>query len=408
MAGTPTTMTTADAILKDFYSGPMESIINQSHPLYDATAKGTESYLGRQVKFPVQLRRPMNVGSRSSYVPEANATTVEDASVSAKKHYARIQLSGEVIAAATGNNTGAFLSAVEMETKANAEALADDLNRQCYGFVNSVNNNTGVLTQVNGTVGAATTVTCDSNRYLYPGTRIWIGTAAEITGGTADKVTVLTQSTNGTDITIASTTVADNDLIVRGDSLESAYTAEIAGLNFAISTADDNFQGIDTGDYPEWKGIVNSNSGVARNLDLRLMNLVIDDLYDSSGKRPDFLIMHSSIRREYVDLLTPDVRYQPQKLEGGYETLTFASNGTPMKVHDDKHATYGNIYFLNMSTIKRYELQPFKWQDRTGAIWRPVADKDDWEAIYLGYNNLGYRQRNALAVLKDIDYSLTA
>ena len=66
MAGTPTTMTTADAILKDFYSGPMESIINQSHPLYDATAKGTESYLGRQVKFPVQLRRPMNVGSRSS------------------------------------------------------------------------------------------------------------------------------------------------------------------------------------------------------------------------------------------------------------------------------------------------------------------------------------------------------
>ena len=44
-----------------------------------------------------------------------------------------------------------------METKANAEALADDLNRQCYGFVNSVNNNTGVLTQVNGTVGDLST-----------------------------------------------------------------------------------------------------------------------------------------------------------------------------------------------------------------------------------------------------------
>lgn len=411
MASTPVTMTTADAYLKDFMKGPVESVLNKSHPLLDVIDKGTDPFRGRDVIFPVTLRRPDGVGFRATYLPEAKASASGKCTITAKKMYARIELSGEVMAAAQGDDVGAFQSAARAEIEGAAEATADDLNRACYGFVNSVNNNTGALTQVNMTGATATSIVTDSNRYLAPGMRVWIGTAAEIAGGTADKVTVLTVSDDGVTITIASTAVADNDLIVRGDTLDSNYNCELTGLNFAIRDADDNFQGIDTGDYPEWASVVMDNPsspGTTRNLDTRLMHLTCDKLKDVSGRKPNFLLMHSSMRREYADLLTPDTRYVAQKLHGGYETINFASSSTPMSIHDDKHATYGTMFFLNTDTIKKYEMKGAGWEERTGAIWRPVTDKDSFEALYVNYLNIGYRQRNALAKLTDLSYSLTA
>lgn len=165
---------------------------------------------------------------------------------------------------------------------------------------------------------------------------------------------------------------------------------------------------MDTGNYPGWAGVVNDNGGTLRNLELRLMFATCDLVKRKSGFAPNKVIMHDSMRREYTDLLVQDVRYQPQKLEGGVEKLTFAGFDRPIDIFTDRQCTLGAIYFLNMKYIKQFTLQPWGWMDKDGAVLSRVVDKPNYEATFRKYFNLGTRMRNSAGVLKDLNYSLNA
>lgn len=405
------TTTTADAILKDNYIGPIETIINESHPLLSETEQDQTKFTGKRVVFPVKVARNNGAGARNTSLPTAGFTATEDSIVTAKRLFSRFEIEDTLISAAS-NDRGSFVEAVTMEMDGAIESLKYDINRQLYGNKITADSNTGPITKVNGAVGASATIIVDDNHNIEPGQTLVVGTAAELTGtGTPVLLTVATVSDDGVTITsVLPVTLVDDDIIVRGDGTAVAnhgYTNEVNGLSFIVNDEDDDFQSVDTGNYPGWSATVN-DSAATRNLELRLMFATCDQVKRKSGFAPTKVIMHDSMRREYTDLLVQDVRYQPQKLEGGVEKLTFAGFDKPIEIFTDRQCTLGAIYFLGMKHIKQFTLQPWGWMDKDGAVLARVVDKPNYEATFRKYFNLGTRMRNSSGVLKDLNYSLNA
>ena len=406
------TTTTADGFLKEFYVGPVETALNEMHPMLEETEKSPVTFKGKYALFPVRVQRNQGVGSRGTVLPTAGYTVMEDSTVRAKRLYGRFSIEDTLISAANSDR-GAFAEAVSAEMEGLIESLKNEANRQIYGNKLASNDNTGPITRVNGVVTASTTVVLDTNHVLEPGNTLVIGTAAELTGtGTPVLATVATVSDDGVTITTtAAVTLADDDIVVRGDGTGTTahgYGNEISGLSYIVNDEDDNFQGIDTGNYPIWKSEVNDNSGVSRNLELRLMTATCDRIKRASGTGPNKVIMHDSTRREYVELLQQDVRYQAQKLEGGVEKLTFASFDKPMEVFTDRHCNLGTIYFLNMKDIRQFVLEDWGWMDKDGAVLSRESNSASYEATMRRYFNFGTRRRNSAGKLTDISYTLNA
>jgi len=276
---------------------------------------------------------------------------------------------------------------------------------------------TGVLAQATAgatvtTAAAGVNVNFDNpgTRYLKKGMRMQLGSIAELGGTSAEAVEVVSV----TSATVAkcksletgSVTVQDDDFFTRGDTSGNAFDNEITGLEQMVQN-EGTLQTIDPTTDVEWKANVLDNSGTNRPLSLELMQLAVDNTDEVSGEEPDLIIGHHSIRREYINLLTSDVRYAPEQLKGGFQKLTYSGGTNPITFEFDRYAPYNRVYFLHTKDIKQYVLQDWKWADRDGSVMNRVANQDSWEAFMCWYGNLGLDRRHSQTVLKDITVSNT-
>jgi hypothetical protein len=412
-----------DVVLKEFYEGPVREHLNNKITILQYVEKSKRKWNGRRVLFPVHLRRNHGVGARgeSGTLPTAGRQEYVESKISSKFMYGRIELTGVVIAASEGDK-GSFASALRTEVEGLRRDLRVDMNRQVWGNsiastanggLDSASGNTGIVSLVNVApthAGGVTTFTVDNpgTRYIKPGSQLAVGTEAELTSANfptgCQTVTVATVPSKTTFTVTGDVTanVVDNDLISLGDSSDNSFDKEIAGLSFMVSDADDDFQTVDTGLNPEWKANVLDNGGDSRPLSLELMQLAIDTADEVAGAEPNLVMGHHSIRREYINLLTSDVRYAPEQLKGGFQKLTYAGGTTPMPLEFDRHAPYNKLFFLNTNDIKLYVMKDWAFADRDGSTFSRMANSDSWEAFMCWYGNMGLERRFSQTVLTDI------
>ena len=423
MASQDTTTSGFDAVLKDFYEGTVRTHLNQKTTLLKHIEKSQRSWSGRQVLFPVNLRRSSGVGARaeSGTLPVADRQRYADCKIGAKFLYGRIEITGPVIEASRGDK-GAFASALRSEIDGMRRDLRDDVNRQLYGN-NTGDSASGILAKNNFAAGTGadpafdggtglTTFTVDSpgSRYIKPGMTVAIGTAAELTGTGAPIVMTVATVPSRTTFTVSGDQTAlldaDNDLVVRGDASDTSFNKELAGLSDIVANNTD-LQTITIAAFPEWKANVleNTPAGTNRALSLELMQLAVDTTDEVGGSEPDLIIGHHSVRREYVNLLNPDVRYSPESLTGGFRTLTYTGGTEPITIEFDKHASYNQLYFLNSSDLRWYVQKDWGWANRDGSVMNRKQNQDAWEAFMCFYGNLGAERRNTQTVLKDVSAS---
>jgi len=423
IADNAVTKSNFDAVLKEFYEGPVREHLNNSIPILEYIEKSKRSWSGRHVRFPVHLRRNHGVGARgaSGFLPSPGRQQYVESKINVKQIYGRIELIGLAIAASEGDK-GSFASALRTEVDGLRRDLRVDMNRQVWG--NPVADtgggvlNTGLLAKLNSepaslAAGATVSVTFDEpgTRYLKAGMTLNIGTATGLgtgtlaTGGTGqldvDSVTsttvaVLKNNTSG------AIDVAENDICVRGDANDNTFNQEITGLSFIVSNADDDLQEVDTGNNPEWKSTVLDNNDDNRPLSLELMQLAIDSTDEVSGTEPNLVMGHHSVRREYINLLTADVRYAPEQLRGGFQKLTYAGGTRPMPIEFDRMAPYNKLFFINTGDIKLYVMKDWAWADRDGSTFSRKANSDSWEAFMCWYGDIGCERRFSHTLLDDI------
>ena len=410
-----------DVVLKDYYEGPVREHLNNSIPILKYVEKSKRKWNGRAVVFPVHTGRNFGVGARgeTDQIPTAGKQSYIESRILSKFLYGRIRITGPVIAASQGNK-GSFASALRTEVEGMRSDLRVDMNRQILGNLGadadaagSPGGENGILAVISEAqdAGALTTIKVDNpgTRYIKKGMTVTIGLlgggdgntlAATNTGVTVSSVDSTTQFTISTN----SAAYVNNEVVVLGDANASSFQNEVTGLSFlATDSTEFSLQAIDPSSNPEWTANVLSNDGNGnRPLSLELMQLCIDTADEVAGEEPNLIMGHHSMRREYINLLTSDVRYAPEQLKGGFQKLTYAGGMKPMPIEFDRMAPYNKLFFLQTKDIRLYTMKDWQWADRDGSTFSRIADRDSWEAFMCWYGNLGLERRFAQTVLTEI------
>ena len=195
------------------------------------------------------------------------------------------------------------------------------------------------------------------------------------------------------------------------DTTHSAYWAGVSGiLEYATdSNTYASVYDLDRGSsYPTLDGVHNKNSGTVRPFDENLISLVVDQVVDNGvGDEPDALVMHRSVRREYVKQTQGDRRFAPVTKEQGFSgRLVFSAGDAELPIVTDRDCPPGLAFVLNTEDWGWLSQSPMGDIDEKGM--RFVADKDAHEMIVHKSGNEICRKPFNQGVIDDIQYDVDA
>lgn len=387
-------LTTADAILKDLYVGPIVEQLNKKTYMIDQIDRAGEAegvtFSGRMAIFPVHKGRNRGRGSRGDggVLPTAGVQSYEDAQVSMRYHYQSIELS-DVAIESSKSNEGAFVNLLDSEVKGAAEDMRKDVNRQVFGTGDGV-----LATFATGVTTATNTFTVDNIQYLHVGDPIDVrrktdGTA--VTGGTANEITAL--STDGTvtvssNITTGTITASQYAVYISGNrSQEMDGLRNIVNTGRTLHTINSATAG---NEY--WNGQVRSvgtSAGSTATAGETAFELIADDVGATGQGETSVYVTTRGIRRRLADTFQSQKRFndaRAQEIHGGYSAIMVASGNGEVPVVADDDCPKQTVFAIDKSALRWVELTSPGWMDRDGAILRlkPGSTAGTHEAIYQG------------------------
>tara|TARA_R110002126_G_scaffold36553_2_gene111063 strand:+ start:4886 stop:6412 length:1527 start_codon:yes stop_codon:yes gene_type:complete len=131
----PATLATFDAILQDFYLGPIQEQLNQEVLALELMEKVKVDWNGRQCIIPVHISRNDSAALGNAFVaeggglPTAGQQGYEDLQIRARFQYGRFSVTGPAIAAAKKGGTHTFISWVDSEMKKLVSDVRDAANK---------------------------------------------------------------------------------------------------------------------------------------------------------------------------------------------------------------------------------------------------------------------------------------
>lgn len=398
-----------DAVLKEVYEKTIVALLNSRTRTRNLFKKETGSWEGRQVRYPLNVRRNQGVmfTTENGTLPSAGNQQYTETRIPMRYAHGRIQLSIQTIKHSR-TSKGAFKRAMDQEMMGLVRDLGNDLNRSMFGaglgtlaFVNEATptgDTTLIVDAPGGVVGAT-----HGNRFLNVGMTVGFinsGSGALRGTGASPGRTVTAVSTDGTNVTLDSAPgggTADNDFVVRIASTastlvvtDSAYNQEFNGLLALIddSTYVTTLNNVSRTTYPIFKSSVLSSVGplsadvLQRGLD------VADQLGEAQIKN---FIAHHSVRRAYLTMVDADRRYIGSDLlspDAGTKAAKMGDvtfGGIPWQV--DKDAPYGMLFGFDPTTATRWVEVEGEWADDDGTILLRLTNADAYEARYRIFEN---------------------
>jgi hypothetical protein len=301
-----------------------------------------------------------------------------------------IQFSG-LVAAAADEDDETFANVVVDALDMAKERMLKDENRQFYGL------GTGVLASPAGTVSsAATSFSVDSAQYLRANMVIDVcaaGSSTEVISSArisdVDKVNnvVYLATSLGASLTVANELVKEN---IRAS--QPSDGKEMMGLRGIVDDSTDltTFENLSAASNRIWRGRrIDASSA---NLTSDLLQRLLDDVEVLGGDAPDTIIMHQKQRRKYLDIVVPQKRYNDQKLDAGFDMLSF--NGKDLFLDED--CQQATVYALTKKHIQKYELEAIGMGKYDGSdTFLRAVNQDVFQAYWRHYCNFGTGKRNA-------------
>jgi hypothetical protein len=190
---------------------------------------------------------------------------------------------------------------------------------------------------------------------------------------------------------------ADNDYIVQAantsvtDILDCAYEKAFWGLPALVDdgTNRDNYFGILRSQAESLKSYVVGSVGA---MSLDVAQRTSDVVYQKLGGIIDKILMHHSVRREYIKLLNDDRRYMGSDLKSPDGATKAFQQGDltigEVAIKCIRSLGLAQVYFLDTkkSGFKRYVAEPGKFMDRDGSVWQRegtgTSARHAYEATY--------------------------
>lgn len=389
-------LTTADAILKDLYVGPIVEQLNQKTYMIDQIERDSDhiDHTGRRAVIPVHKNR--NRGRTSladgGTLPVAGRQDWADAIVNIKYHYYGIEISDQAIEA-TKRNEGAFVALLDAETKGVAKDMRKDINRQVFGTGD------GILTAC--VSAAAGVVTVDTVQYI----------------GIGDTLDILVSATGATSAGVVGTTVTARDPVAKTitvspapgtpASINSTYAVyvtgarnnEMDGIQNIISTSR-TLHSINsaTAGNEYWNAAsrdVGTNDTTTAVAGESVFEQLADDVGATGNGEIEVFLTTRGIRRRLADTYQSQKRFndaQAVNVHGGYSAIMV--NEVPVVADDD--APKKRAWGLNKGAFKWFEQTSPGWlESKDGQVFHlkpsSTAGRFDtvWQAWFRWYAALG-------------------
>lgn len=394
-----TTMTVADALLKEVYEPSLRDQLQSEVTTLkriESTSEGVSHDVGgKYVVFPIRTRRNHGVGARleNEALPEPKSQKYAAPRINLAYLYGAMSLTGQTMELAEKDHQS-FVSVLSEETKGLKETLVKDMNRQIYG--------TSLGTLATVTADAANTVTVDTVQYLELGMIIDI---YDTTGATerADKreitaIAGLVVTYSGAD---ASGVIVATDILVRFNSV----SRETIGFKQIVSDTGILYN-INPATEPVWKSVMNTNGGVNRALSEALMVKMVHDIRRQGGKT-SVIFCSDGVQRAYFQLLSQLRQIvNTQKFEGGFSGLGFTTDYGEVPVVTDFDCQANRMYFMNEKELKFYRENDWSFMNKDGSMWQRIITSagrfDAYEAVMFTYCQLGTHRRNSHGLLGDL------
>lgn len=423
----PDTLTTYDAAMKDVFLPGIKNTLNNDVTMFQIANAAAETAGGRRLIGAVKVDRNWGLGTRTETgaLPTAGNEVYVTSTVTPTYFFARFQVSDPLLEQAKGDQA-AFADAMTEMMDSTVQNSKTYFNRMLYNgsrgdimrfdqaratastasFVVTSTVATGVFPRGNPARYLAEGQILDGLTYDSAGAAATATNATAFTSAALASVTVDTAGT--TTITFAATANGTATVtVVSGTILVFTGSAnrDFLGLEEGIENSG-TYLGIARGSFRNrgWRGNVEHNSGTLRSLSLDLLQQAWDGVSEASGRDAavSHLIGHYSVRRQYIQLLSNDIRFAPMELKGGQNVLSF--NGAEFKF--EKDAPYHTIYGIDASTWHLYKVADFSWLDRDGSVLSRVNNLAAYEATLKMYGNFATDAPNRNFKITDVNATL--
>lgn len=397
-------LTRLDAILKDReLRDSIQDAVNKATPFAEQIDQEL-TLSGRKGIFPVQFGVNEGIfarGEKESF-GDSQVNKPELAEVQAKYLYALFDITGPAMSA-TRDNEGAFEDALALSLQNTIDGMKLEMGFKVLG------DGTGIRSRVKSVTDTDTIVTNDPFGIPRLGTTykssrqvrniIRTDMALDVLDASdqtahGDNLVVsgITQNSSSNDTTIdfgstdsTLTDAADDDWVVRNDD----YNNDIEGWLAAVDDSG-TYLNISRSGNEGWQGVlVDASDGdsSAVPLDPDHLRDTVDEIMESSGEEPEFLVCNFKQRRNLYNLYAPQIRYAPMVLPSGLreETLTF--DDMPVIVErffPPEHIGVANTDFWFHAIDKDTE-----WiQGLNGTVLHFDGSKDQFFAVLRTYRNM--------------------
>lgn len=349
-------------------------------------------------RFGVRLERRQNGGAQNQNEQfRTNRTGVrKQSTIAAKINIWAIELTGFAMNLSRAE-VAAFVSGLDDEFSDALAMFKKDENRQAFG------DGTGVVALVNGALTASTALVVDNPgvQYFFAGERIDVFTAAGVLEASDVGIASIAESTNTLTLDTA-VTVADNSEVFRqGVRLnEPTDGKEMMGL---LGISDDStlfttFQGLSRSTFGTFIGSITDASSAQITNDL--LQRAIDKGERLSGRNIDKIVSHRNQRRGYLNVVTPQKRFNSNQMDSGYVKGSLDWNGMNWEVSHDCQRDI--VYAWPTEMVRRYESHPLKLDDTEGHTIHRIPNTDTFEAYYKHYANIGTRHPSSVVRLENL------
>lgn len=415
------TTSTIEAVLKEYFLGPLYDTVNREVDLLKAFQKGIVEWSGKRAIVPVRVGRNTGVGSaaENANLPTATNQVKEDLNIYAAYVYGTFEVTGPSEAAGENKGMGSLINVLEDEMS----GIEDDLRNYCDRTMWSGRRCVGFLNEHKVGGGAATW------DFSGDGTRL-NELIAESAGPDIVIIRGDTYATVAT-TTITSVNIAAGTVVIAG-AVDTSGVASGFGCMLLVSEASLTNANEPQGVYgnlsePTHFGVLRTSAGGGRTtLQSNILTVAVSGAHDrttltarslqralgeirvQSGDDADELWSHENMRQEYFSLATGSansIAFDPKsgatKIDMGGTEMTFA--GKPWRT--SRHCGTGLIFFSNRDSWVVAELGKFKLADIDGKTLQRVANRDAVGGYVRWYYQLVCKGPRKNAILCGIDFT---
>lgn len=417
MSVTPTTMAELNDLAKDYFSNVYQNLMNTEVPLKAQFSRlENAQFTGRKWIFGVKTATgggAANAGANKS-LPAATQGLYDQGEASLVRTYTRMAM--DLLAAeVTKQQAGSYRPAIAETMADRLEAHDLEVNRQLFcggdGKLALVTTGATSATQALEKDYAVTNGGAGT-RHVYAGDQVEFYDTTGVTKRAGGPFTVTAGGDVSTTQVVLSGSVATTtgDFITRATADTDNKTAgEASGLLQSVKSSV-TFETIPaTG---RWKSTADSNGGSLRDLTDAIVIKVLAQVKAASRKIPNLGVCRPGVVLKYSETFLPLRRIMGQDIEikGGYKpTSGIQHAGGVIPILEDLDCPESRLFLINTEAFKMADLIGAEWFDGDGAQFTRVTDKDSVEGYIRKYWQLITIQRNANAVIEDLnDYSAIA